>query len=950
MTIEVHLCEKFQQSHERRAFGRFLQEMIDRYHDSEDFYLIIGEPEANTASMDMIVLTLRALIVIEMKELTLAEGMKSEEISLHGTENGVWQYSIGGDNKYQMGGVRKERNPYQQVKDHNYKLRDWLTRHPENLSGGKVTEAQALRKIYSWVVISPGFNRDESNLDLPWEEIGRWFKILSLEELAWEIGTVVNPEVLFTSDQMTGIASQLGAKKHDNLLEFVPNYVLPPTAISFFSRPPIPKQLVDREDEKSKMLMSLNDPCVTVVNLGGPGGIGKTYLSAWFFNEATRQGFKGMWLDCSEREVTCESFLAAVADQIHDKYKAAFLKDPGQKFSDKFDLAIDFLDKEPCLLVFKDYHCVSADRSLDGFFTRVVLKAEKVKILLTTRVRPSCLNSPEWPPGSYVDLVLEGLPLESLPEFIGMQELTEVQLRSIWERTSGNPYALGLLTNLLRSSQWESQLDQLPLYNDARATTWAYSLIDSLDSELKSLASNLAVVRSTLSKDLIERMAYVAKEKVFSLIMRLVDAYVLNEIGNGQYQMHGYLREAFLSKANEKDLRKAHGTAGSYFDRLALGVEEVSEKIELLLQAIYHYKYAENWKSIIELSEIAHTNLLKLGDRDRSIYVAELCVKAAKAKNDNHLVIIWLTHLIKGELDLSYKEQAEKNLNEAFQLLPSIKGKKHASLAEQVKGLEAQLWILKGRLSYFNNESEKVDQCFKKGIKLAEELGDRRVLADCLTRIAQIERYRSNTEKAKQYFYDAGNLANKLGDEVLLAKCISHLGMIMRDGGNLNEAKRLFTLAYNKARNANDLLAEEICYGLLGDVALRSKDFDAAQEIFNERLERARLVGNKLGVRISLGWLAEALIGKGALEDAEKLLDECEQLVSEAQDEIGLAFLMKRKGQLELARGNIENGNGLILEGIAKLKDSKHTRYIPDFEKAVITELAPKQFKLWETQ
>jgi len=94
MAVEVYLCEKFRYAHERKAFGRFLQEMLDRYGESPDLYLIIGEPEANTAAMDMIVLTHRALIVVEMKELTYAEGLDSSEIVLRGKEKGGWGYLI----------------------------------------------------------------------------------------------------------------------------------------------------------------------------------------------------------------------------------------------------------------------------------------------------------------------------------------------------------------------------------------------------------------------------------------------------------------------------------------------------------------------------------------------------------------------------------------------------------------------------------------------------------------------------------------------------------------------------------------------------------------------------------------------------------------------------------------------------------------------------------------
>ncbi len=158
MPVEVFLCEKFRYRHERKAFGRFLQEMLDRFRDSNDSYVIIGEPEANTASMDMIVLTHHAMIVVELKELTYAAETEDLEIVLRGTEKGGWEYKIEGQSTYSLGAVGKDRNPYQQVRDHNYKLRDWLVGHSEFLPGGPWSKDQAIRKIYSWVVISPGHN------------------------------------------------------------------------------------------------------------------------------------------------------------------------------------------------------------------------------------------------------------------------------------------------------------------------------------------------------------------------------------------------------------------------------------------------------------------------------------------------------------------------------------------------------------------------------------------------------------------------------------------------------------------------------------------------------------------------------------------------------------------------------------------------------------------------
>lgn len=935
MAVEVYLCEKFRYAHERKAFGRFLQEMLDRYGESPDLYLIIGEPEANTAAMDMIVLTHRALIVVEMKELTYAEGLDSSEIVLRGKEKGGWEYTLVGGPTYNMGAFGKDRNPYQQVKDHNYKLRDWLVSHSDKLPGGSWSKNDAIRRIYSWVVISPGYNPQKSELDLPWREIERWFKLLSLNQLAWEVETAVNSELDLSAEQMVSLALQLGATRRENLSEFVPNYVPPSPRLSFFGRPPIAKHLIDRDIERRKLLSCLEDERISVINLGGPSGIGKTYVAAWLVGESVKLNYKYLWVECTEREVTRESFLAAIADKMSDNYQAALVHDPDQKIMDKYDIVIEFLDHSPYLLVFNDYHCVPADKSLDDFFTRVVQKAINIKILLTTRIRPCCLDTPEWPPGSFAEMMLKGLPIEALPDYVQTINLSQTQIEDVWERTSGNPYAIGLLVSLLRNRRGVDQLAVLPLFDDVRARTWAETLIEILPAEVRILASKMAVVRSTLNLDLIERLTYVSRDKTLVLVNRAMDAYVLHEIEPGRYQMQDYIREALLSRANEKDIRKAHGTAGAYFENLAKGQGESSDRIEMLLQSLYHYENAKNWQGVLDQARTVYHELQKRSDRDRLYSLSKSAVQAAKALNDKFQIVSWLICQIKLGLDMKLLDAAMKNLNEAFNTLQSRKGKVAISLANEWNALEARLWVQKGRLAYLKYEKDGVDTCFDKGLSLAEQSADLAVLAELLVEVARIDRHQGNYSRAKRHFVDAGNLAYKLGDKLLLITCVSHLGLIARSDGDLDEAKRLFAMAYEKAKQADYPYGEVINLGLMGDVVLRVKDYKNAERIFRDTLARERSAGNSLGIRITLGWLAEALIGLGKLEEAEQVLLECSRRLEEVQDYIGIAWMLRRRGQLEHARGNYEAGNEFIQKGIQRLKEINNVVYVKDFEKVL---------------
>ncbi len=471
---------------------------------------------------------------------------------------------------------------------------------------------------------------------------------------------------------MIGIATKLGATRRENLSEFVPNYVPPPPKLSFFSRPPVTKQVIDRQTEREALLSYLDDDKVTVISLGGPSGIGKTYIAAWLVSEAVHRHYGCIWVDCIDREVTQESFLAAVAYKIQDKYLAAFVCDPGQKITDRFDVVIDYLDQNTCLLIFNDYHCIPVEKGLDNFFTRVVQKAVSIKILITTRVRPTCVDNPNWAPGSAVEMILEGVPVDFIPSFAKVAELSSEQITGIWERTSGNPYAIGLFMSLLRNRHGNVQIETLPLFNDAKAKSWSNSLIEILPADVRTFASRMAVVRSTLNTDLIEKLSYTSRDKAIALIDQALNTYVLHEVCPGEYQMQEYIREALLSKAGEKEIRKAHGAAGSYFEKLASNCVDPFVRAEVILECLYHYDNAGNWEGILAHVTTVYETLISRGDHDRSYTVSRLAVRAAKAVNDKPQTTRWLIAEIKRELDLKRLDDANKNIIEAFRNVSMI--------------------------------------------------------------------------------------------------------------------------------------------------------------------------------------------------------------------------------------------------------------------------------------
>lgn len=950
MTVEVYLGRYFDHEHERRAFGRFLQEMLDRYQGSRELYLVLAEFLANRAAIDLLVVTRRAFIVIDLKELVHAQGYADEDIKLSGTQNGAWQYSLNGGGRHTMGGREgHNKNPYLQLQLMRYHLCDWLLEHPQLLPGGVHTRKEVLNCIVAWAAISPGFDGATAGIDLPWRDIKAWFKVLPLRELAFNIGVTVCPSLELPIRYMRDLVQALGVTRCDNLREFVPDYVAPaPPRIAFFApRPPVCRRLVDRQAERAELCRLLDDKHVSIISLGGPGGMGKTELAAWLCDHARQLTFDVLWVNCAGRAVTLDSFLGALASRVESDQLATLLRDGEQRLEDRLEAAADFLDSRPRLLVLDDFHKVDQCSGLRQLFNYVVRMTRRVKIVLTARHRPTCLDNPLWAPGVAAEVLVGGLPLDAVQEYLepyaSTIQLTHEQRRIIWERTAGNPVAINCFLNAVRDRGQIEQLYDLPLYSDEEADRWAQTLLDGLSEPARSLAYRLAVVRTELTDRLIGRLARCAQAEALILTRELVDHYILKEVTAGLYSMHEYIRCSLAGRTPEKMLAQAHWAAGNYFVQMARESQDAHEQIEALMQALYHFEQGQHADALLGQADACYEKLLSFGDHDRARTVASQALHVVSTQAKPEEAAKWRLRLIRQQIDARQFEDASRLLKQGLSELPKPGPEAAAHQGSWWQTVEAQLQIEQGRLADCIGDRTSAVSCFEAGLRLAEQAGNDRILAECLEAVGRVERHWSELGRARQHLTRAEQIARQLSDYRLVSRCISNLGLIAREQGELERAQGLFAAAYDLCQREGYIYGAEINQGLLGDLVLRAGDLATAETIFRKRLAISQQIGNRRGQRIALGWLVETLTRAGRLEEAEGLFQEYEQRCNEAGDEIGLAFVLKRRGLLQHARGNYEAGDQFITEGIERLKASRNERYIPDFERALHL---PRQLKL----
>jgi tetratricopeptide (TPR) repeat protein len=937
VTVEVYLGERFKQPHERRALGRFLTGMVDAFETTDRLYMVVVEPLLNNAEMDLVLVSPTAIVVIEFKELTHAEESERQQIRLVGKENDPWQYRLPDGRIITLGDPAKRKNPYRQVRQMRYHLAQWCEEHAEALPAELRSKADALKHTSAWVVLTPGFDGDLSELDLPWDDTefdhipGRWFQVFSIENLAHEFDCATDTRLQLTESQIRGLIAQMGVQPCPNLRELIPNYVSP--APIFSSRAPSLDTLIDREAQRADLLRALEDRYASTMVVQGLGGVGKTALAAWLVDQATRRNVRVRWLDCREKtDLTLDSLLTAVSAEMTD-LRRALIRDPNRPASDRMDAALDFLNRRPTLLVFDDYHLLANRASINPFIGRAARYRDGIRILLTSRER---VTDPAWPFDAVQEIEIEGLTFEDFAQLVSADArhlaLKANDLKTIWQRFAGNPQMFMLSKPLIRQYALMSRLSELPI---PESDAWLDSLFDTLSTEARGLAQRLSVIRTRLTFALIVGVSKMEPSVASRLTLELVDKYLLQQASPDTFTIAEFIRLLLGNRMPEKLRKEAHQKTADYYAELAAGMQDELKRIELLVEAIHHCESSGSRKPLLRHAADVYDLLLKAGDRDRAQAIAETACAAARAEHDEERTCSWLLKVAGLELYRERRDTTENLLDQAVKSLPALGKKATVEQRRRRQKLEAQIWILRGRTAYYGAEYALAVDHFKKALPITREVGDKQAEATCLAWLGRVARQRKEYDHAIERFRAALALAEQLSDHKLTCDGLSHLGLVARSQKNFAEARDLFRRAREVAAAARDPQAEEITLGHLARTEMLSGNYVEAERVFRDCLALATELHNSRGMRVQLVNLVEVLIRLERYDDAEVIVQESEQRNAEAGDAVGQAWNLKHRGQVAKARGQAAVGNQLIQQGIDMLERIGNREYLDEFQAAL---------------
>lgn len=186
--------------------------------------------------------------------------------------------------------------------------------------------------------------------------------------------------------------------------------------------------------------------------------------------------------------------------------------------------------------------------------------------------------------------------------------------------------------------------------------------------------------------------------------------------------------------------------------------------------------------------------------------------------------------------------------------------------------------------------------------------------ATALRAAAALTYHADDADAAVTYYAEAETVARAIGDEVAAAQAASGRGMVLGQLGRIDEAAELHQAALEVLVPAGDHRAIAAAYDGLGAVAFLSGDHAAASVHFGEAAQRHLTGGDELAAQAAKGNVAVTLAHLGRDDESLAVLDE---LVADDRRHGNIAGLCDR----QLARASVLANLGRFADALAALDE-----------------------------
>ncbi|HLZ58486.1 MAG TPA: tetratricopeptide repeat protein [Ktedonosporobacter sp.] len=705
--------------------------------------------------------------------------------------------------------------------------------------------------------------------------------------------------------------------------------------------PPPLNSFIGREQDLAALCSLLKSEDVRLVNLTGPGGVGKTCLSIEVAH-TLRQHFRDGACFVSLGTITDPMLVLPAITQalgIPESGAESVMEQMKSLLRDRtFLLLLDNFEQVVAAAPMLE-ELLAIGRGLKILVTsREVLHLHvEQEFALTPLAVPdlACLPEPEGLM-QYVSVALFVQRAQAhLPSF----RLTAENARSVAEicvRLDGLPLAIELAATrikllppqalLARLSQGlhllRSELRSLPtrqqtLYN---TITWSYDL---LDEQEQWLFRHLSVFPGGSTLEAVEEVLNPGHTlDILNLISSLIDKSLLMQRERDEqtpcFVLLETLREYGLHRlamhAEKEASQSAHALYYLAFVELArpyLNGALQAQWLALLEQEIENLRGALAWL----IQQQKTTLALRFCDA-----FGKFCGLRGYWAEEQH----WLQAALALPQTIEAKVMRARVLRRVGHLAYRLRDLTRArSLQEESVALSRELGDqqnLAGALSglawifYRQKDMASASRLMHESVVVARGSGDQWAIANSLDSLGRLLHFQGHTEEALQFLNESVSISRALEDKETLARILTTLVSIAITQGDVPRAEACAQESFLLAQDLGTRPLIALALNSLGDVALARGDYTRAAQRFEERIALARALGDRPTIALQQLHLGDIALAQGDLERAITLVQESLHFFREQGDNPTIAVALSILSDIKRMQGKSLEADVLYTE------------------------------------
>jgi tetratricopeptide (TPR) repeat protein len=671
--------------------------------------------------------------------------------------------------------------------------------------------------------------------------------------------------------------------------------------------PPPVRPFVDREEEIARVTKLLLDPDVTIVNIVGLAGVGKTALALEVAHRLLEQGQfpDGMcWVYGRDRDQALAEILKTV-QRTFDLSPQVTARDAVRQY----------LSSRRALLVLNEYDAITDDLEVLGFLGSLVGPS---KAVLTSRSRAVRL-------ARTAELRLNGLPLE---DGIRLFEQTiesygarippdeETSVAELVQLLSGHTLAIRLAA--AQAARGTLPLDMLKQrLSEGWLAPELKTVFDAsthmLSEPARTLFRRLAVFAADFDEQAIHGVCQVDGWQ--DAVVELEQAGLLQRVDD-RYQLHPMVRAAALAELERHNEREEYEQrAAAYYLELAQAAESaihggqlsgapevIHSDIADMLAGQEWYWTHEHWHDVIAYGDALYSLLDPGSFLNDRLTAVQRALAASKRKGDTGAEARFL-------YALANTYRVEARWWEAIELYEQSLTL-YQRLGDRLN--EANVLQALGDALYYIKWIDRALASFDRALDLYRALGSRLGEANVLKAQGDVLAFQDRRDEALACYEQALGLFRAVGDRLGEANVLQAQGDVLAFQKQNEEALARYEQALGLFRAVGARLGEANVLQAQGDVLAFQKQNEEALARYEQALGLFRAVGARLGEANTLTSLAnvhqflavaalkEGDIRKQQTEYREALLylDKSSDLFESIGDVASLAFVQRLRAHI----------------------------------------------------